>query len=67
MMTEIAASYGKRFPTDLRVRVLGSSTEHTAKLFIAELNLPMTVADFKERIAKMSAPYLMNVPLLDGK
>lgn len=63
---DIAASYGKPYPWDVRVRILGTTETATAKIAVTELNLPITVAEFRSIFSSTAREHLSDVSMMKG-
>jgi len=63
---DIAASYGKPYPWDVRVRLLGTTENATAKIAVTELNLPITVAEFRSVFSSTARVHLSDVSMMKG-
>ncbi|XP_043640664.1 probable pseudouridine-5'-phosphatase isoform X1 [Drosophila teissieri] len=63
---QIAASFGRPYPVDVRFRVMGTTEQRSAEIAITECQLPITTNDFLKRYSQMCHERLNNVPLLEG-
>lgn len=65
-MRDIAKAHNKPYPYDVRMRILGTTEQMTAKIAVNELHLPITVDEFKLRFSDLGRKRLANVPLFKG-
>lgn len=63
---EIAASYDKPYPWDVRVSLLGTTEMTTAKIAVTELGLPITVDEFRSQFSTASRQRLGDVGMMEG-
>lgn len=63
---DIAASYGKPYPWDVRVRLLGTTENATSKIAVTELNLPISVAEFRSQFSSTARKRLCDVSMMKG-
>lgn len=66
MVRDIAKEHNKPYPHDVRMRILGTTEQMTAKIAVNELHLPITVDQFKLRFSELGRNRLANVNLLKG-
>lgn len=66
MVGDIARSFNIPYRYDVRMRILGTTEQMTAKLAVNELRLPISVDEFKVRFAELGRQRLGNAPLLQG-
>lgn len=66
MIGDIAASYGKPYPWDVRVRLLGTTEMTTAKIAVTELELPITIDEFRAQFTASSRQKLLDVDMMKG-
>lgn len=66
IIRDIAASYGKPYPREVRIHILGTSTENTCKIAVKELGLPITAEEFQKIFTEMSCERLGELGLLPG-
>ncbi|XP_043063908.1 probable pseudouridine-5'-phosphatase isoform X2 [Drosophila ficusphila] len=63
---QIAASFGRPYPVDVRFRVMGTTEQRSAEIAITECQLPITPKDFLKRYSHMCHERLHDVSLLEG-
>lgn len=66
VIADIAAEYGKPYPWDVRVRIMGTVENVTAKIAVTELGLPITIDEFRQKFSKESRARLGHVPMMKG-
>lgn len=66
MVGDIARSFGIPYRYDVRMRILGTTEQMTAKLAVNELRLPISVDEFTVRFSELGRQRLGNVDLLKG-
>ncbi len=66
MIADIAKSFGKPYPFDVRMKILGTTEQRTAEIAVNDLKLPITTNDFIKRFDKLGRERLGDVPLLRG-
>jgi len=66
IVRDIAAQYGKPYPHDVRILILGTSTERTCKIAVTELGLPITAEEFMQQFTDISRERLDKLSLLPG-
>lgn len=66
IITEIAESFGKKYTKDIRLKVLGTTEQLTAKIVVQECGLPITVDEFLKRFRDMQNIYLADAKLMTG-
>lgn len=63
---EICQSYGKEFPLDVRLKVLGTTEQKTAAICINELSLPLSIEEFLTKQDDIVRVKLKCVDLMKG-
>lgn len=63
---EICRSYGKDYPWDVRIKVMGTTEPNTAQVVIDELSLPLTVPEFLKKLDELVREEFLCVKLLKG-
>lgn len=63
---DIIRSFGKEYPADLRMRVMGTTEEATCETIVTELALPISGEKFREQMNAACAIECANLGLLDG-
>lgn len=58
--------YNKPYPWDTRIRILGTTEQMTAKIAINDLQLPITVDEFRQKYSELARKRLRNVTWLRG-
>lgn len=66
IVRDIAKAHNKPYPYDVRMRILGTTEQMTAKIAVNELHLPITVDEFKLHFSDLGRKRLANVTLLKG-
>lgn len=66
LVRDIAKSCNKPYPWDVRMRILGTTEQMTAKIAVNELHLPITVDEFKQKFTELGRKRLANVTWLRG-
>ncbi|XP_037922907.1 probable pseudouridine-5'-phosphatase isoform X2 [Hermetia illucens] len=66
MVRQIAAIYGKPYPYDVRMRIMGTTEQLTAKIAVTELNLPISVEQFLDKFTELSLVNLGKADLHPG-
>jgi len=66
IIEDLAKSYGKPYPWDVRMRILGTTERRTCEIAVKELGLPCTVQKFHEQYKQSCVTHLANVYLLKG-
>jgi len=66
IMSDIAAAHGKVFSFDMKIRAMGKKEEETAKMFLDELQVPLTVEEYLHQVDHMSEILFPDVDLLPG-
>lgn len=63
---DIAKLFGKPYPHDVRIKVLGTTEQLMAKIAVTSLNLPITTAEFHHLFTMLSVHRFRDLELLDG-
>lgn len=63
---EICRSFEKDYPADVRLKVMGTTEQNTAKVCIDELSLPLTVSEFLVKLDELVREEFSRVPLMKG-
>lgn len=58
--------YGKPYPKETRMRILGTTEQGTAKIAINDLNLPLTVTEFRQIFSELLRQRLGDLQLMRG-
>lgn len=65
-MENLAKSYDKPYPWDIRMKVLGTTERRTCEIAVKELDLPCTVDEFHNQYRLSCFKNLSDVYLLKG-
>lgn len=63
---EICQSFGKDYPSEVRIAVLGTTAQVLAAIVIRELSLPLTVDQFVDRLEDSEREKFKHVKLMAG-
>lgn len=63
---EICRSFGKDYPADVRLKVMGTTEQNTAKVCINELSLPFTVPEFLAKMDELVREKILSLQLMKG-
>lgn len=66
LVRDIAKMYNKPYPWDTRIRILGTTEQMTAKIAVNDLQLPITVDEFRQKFSELGRKRLRNVTWLRG-
>lgn len=66
MVGDIAKLYGKPYPHDVRMRVLGTTEQLMAKIAVTDLDLPITPAEFHKIFQMLCRKRFLNLNLMPG-
>ncbi|KAF7273237.1 pseudouridine-5'-phosphatase-like [Rhynchophorus ferrugineus] len=66
ILNEIAQQYGKEYTPDVQLKILGTPEQDTAKIFIRELNIPLSINEFLEKYHKRMEEELKNPQYMPG-
>lgn len=61
IITDMAKSYNKPYPWDVRMRILGTTERRTCEIAVKELNLPCNLEDFHNNYKAECLKRLENV------
>jgi len=67
IIRDLAASYGKPYPWEVRMRILGTTERRTCEIAVQELGLPCTVDDFQKQFSQSCLDNLGNCNLMKGE
>lgn len=65
-MESLAKNYGRPYPWDVRMKVLGTTEYRTCEIAVKELNLPCTVDEFHQQYRLSCMKNLADVYLFKG-
>lgn len=63
---DIAKSYNKDYPHEVRMRVMGTTEQMTIKIVVKELALPITEAEFQDKFNELCRKRFGKLDLLKG-
>lgn len=63
---EICRSFGKEYPWDVRMKVMGTQEEKTAEIVINSLSLPISIAEFLKIQGDYISKEFTSLDLMDG-
>lgn len=66
ILNSIAKLYGKEYTHDVKLKILGTPELDTAKIFLSELDIPLSVEQFIEEYHKRIAEELQNPAFMPG-
>lgn len=66
VVRDILKMFGKPYPKQTRMRILGTTEQMTASIAINDMDLPVTVAEFRELFSGLLRERLSDVPFLRG-
>lgn len=66
ILSEMIEAFGKKYTTDVQLKVLGTTEQTTAQIIVNEYKLPVTVTDFIQDFRKRQTLELANADLMDG-
>lgn len=66
VVREIAKSFGKEYPLDVRMKVMGTTEQMTGKIVVEDLELPIELDDFLCRLRRMCNQRFTNLALMPG-
>lgn len=66
MIADIAKSYGKSYPLDVRMKILGTTEQRTAEIAVNDLKLPISIGEFHKKFNDLGYQRLGDAPLLRG-
>jgi len=62
----MTAKFGKSYPKDVRMKVLGCTEQTAASIIINELQLPITVEEYRRQVDELLDDMLKEATLMDG-
>jgi len=66
VISEIAGRYGKEYTHDVKMKLLGTTEQDTARLAISEMNLPITIQEFRNQYSILCRTAFTNSPFMRG-
>lgn len=66
IVENLAQKYGKPYPWDVRMKILGTTERRTCEIAVKELDLPCTVDDFQRQFKQSCLDNLADVYLMKG-
>ncbi|XP_066156408.1 pseudouridine-5'-phosphatase-like [Euwallacea fornicatus] len=66
IMTAMARSHGKEYTPEVKLKILGTPEHESARIFVKELDLPITVEQCLDEYYKKIAEELTNPPFMPG-
>lgn len=63
---DIAHLFGKPYPHDVRLKVLGTTEQLMAQIAVEELDLPITTGEFHRLFTELCRKRFLNLSLMDG-
>lgn len=63
---EICGSFGKDYPFDVRMKVMGTQAEKSAEIVITHLSLPLKVPEFLKMQSNIVRKQFSSIDLMDG-
>lgn len=66
IVRDIAKLYGKPYPWNIRMKILGTTEQMTASIAVKDLNLPITAGEFHLKYSELCRKRLDSVPLIRG-
>ena len=66
IIRDLAASYGKPYPWEVRMKILGTTERRTCEIAVAELGLPCTVDEFHKQFIQACLDNLGDAFLMRG-
>lgn len=63
----MVAKFDKPYPKDVRMKVLGCSERTAASIIINELQLPITVENYRHQVDELLDNMLKNATLMNGE
>lgn len=66
LIREIAQSFDKPYPFDVRLKLMGTTEQKTAEIAVADLGLPITVPEFLKIFAEKGNIMLADTDLMKG-
>ncbi|XP_014088525.1 probable pseudouridine-5'-phosphatase [Bactrocera oleae] len=66
IVRQIAGSFNKSYPRDVRIKLLGTTEQKSAEIAVNELELPITVEEYLKIFSNKCKEMLGNSPLMQG-
>lgn len=66
VFTTAVSKYGKKYTTDLQMKVMGSPETNSAHVLVTELNLPLTSEQFLVEFKSLAAKLTANANIMPG-
>lgn len=66
VVRDIAKSFGKDYPLEVRMRVMGTTEQMTGKIVVEDLQLPIDLDEFLRRLHKMCNQRFTGLALMPG-
>lgn len=66
IVRQIARAFGKPYPFEVRMKIMGTTDQRSAQIAVNDLHLPISVGEYLERYYKLCGELLGNAPLLKG-
>lgn len=63
---EICGKFGKDYPRDVRIKVMGTQAQKSAEIVISHLSLPLSVAEFLKMQSNIVRKQFSSIDLMDG-
>lgn len=67
IVATIANKYGKSYPRDVRLQIMGTTEQRTSEIACKELKLPITPQQFHIQMKELGNQMLRNAPLMKGR
>lgn len=66
ILKEIAERYGKKYTEEVKRKVVGTPENETARIFLEELGIPLSIETFNEEYNRRIDEELQNPPVMPG-
>lgn len=66
VIRQIAQTYNKTYPIEVRLKLLGTTEPRTAEIAVTDLGLPITPQEFLEKFHVLCRKLLANCPMKPG-
>lgn len=66
VIRQIAQTYSKTYPIEVRLKLLGTTEPRTAEIAVTEIGLPISPQEFLEKFHKLCRPLLANCLMKPG-
>lgn len=66
VIQQIAGKYGKIYTKEIKISLLGTTEQDTARIAVASMELPITPKEFHQRFSDLCQTALENAPLFKG-